>query len=92
MSWQYNSRVFAQTGAAAHADQRILALADNNVFRGYAIAATSSRCGEIVFNTAMTGYQEILTTPSSLFEASTGPHDTENLFVRLVVAMREWRV
>ena len=35
----------------------ILALADNSVFRGRIIAATSSRCGEIVFNTSMTGYQ-----------------------------------
>ena len=35
----------------------ILALADNSVFRGYAIAATSSRCNELIFNTAVTGYQ-----------------------------------
>ena len=39
----------------------ILALADGSVFRGSAIGATGSRCGELVFNTAMTGYQEILT-------------------------------
>ena len=42
----------------------ILALADGSVFRGSAIGATGSRCGELVFNTAMTGYQEILTDPS----------------------------
>ena len=42
----------------------ILALADGSVFRGRAIGATGSRCGELVFNTAMTGYQEILTDPS----------------------------
>lgn len=70
----------------------ILVLADSSIFRGLAIAATSSRCGEIVFNTSMTGYQEILTAPSSLSEASPNPHDTENLFVGFVVVMREWRV
>ena len=42
----------------------ILALADGSVFRGRAIGADGSRCGELVFNTAMTGYQEILTDPS----------------------------
>ena len=42
----------------------ILALADGTVFRGYAIGAQGSSSGEVVFNTAMTGYQEILTDPS----------------------------
>lgn len=42
----------------------ILALADGTVFRGYAIGATGMTSGEVVFNTAMTGYQEILTDPS----------------------------
>ena len=42
----------------------ILALADGSVFRGRAIGADGSRCGALVFNTAMTGYQEILTDPS----------------------------
>ncbi|MBN9422342.1 MAG: glutamine-hydrolyzing carbamoyl-phosphate synthase small subunit [Candidatus Accumulibacter sp.] len=42
----------------------ILALADGTVFRGYAIGAVGSTSGEVVFNTAMTGYQEILTDPS----------------------------
>jgi len=42
----------------------ILALADGSVFRGYAIGADGSTSGEVVFNTAMTGYQEILTDPS----------------------------
>ena len=54
--------------------------------------ATRSHCGEIVFNTDMVGYQEILTAPTSLSEASPNPHDTENLFVGFVVVMREWRV
>ena len=42
----------------------ILVLADGTVFRGIAIGATGSSVGEVVFNTAMTGYQEILTDPS----------------------------
>lgn len=43
----------------------ILALADGTLFKGYSIGATGqSAIGEIVFNTAMTGYQEILTDPS----------------------------
>jgi carbamoyl-phosphate synthase small subunit len=42
----------------------ILVLADGTVFRGYSIGAQAHTCGEVVFNTAMTGYQEILTDPS----------------------------
>jgi carbamoyl-phosphate synthase small subunit len=42
----------------------ILALADGTIFRGQAIGAGGSTSGEVVFNTAMTGYQEILTDPS----------------------------
>ncbi|WP_291995275.1 glutamine-hydrolyzing carbamoyl-phosphate synthase small subunit [Candidatus Accumulibacter sp. ACC003] len=42
----------------------LLALADGTVFRGQAIGAGGSTSGELVFNTAMTGYQEILTDPS----------------------------
>ncbi|MEO7391761.1 MAG: glutamine-hydrolyzing carbamoyl-phosphate synthase small subunit [Ramlibacter sp.] len=42
----------------------ILALADGTVFIGDSIGATGSTTGEVVFNTAMTGYQEILTDPS----------------------------
>ena len=42
----------------------ILALADGTVFRGEAIGATGHTVGEVVFNTSMTGYQEILTDPS----------------------------
>ncbi len=42
----------------------ILALADGSVFRGYSIGAEGIGVGEVVFNTAMTGYQEILTDPS----------------------------
>ena len=42
----------------------ILVLTDGTVFRGTAIGASGSSVGEVVFNTAMTGYQEILTDPS----------------------------
>ncbi|MBL8539938.1 MAG: glutamine-hydrolyzing carbamoyl-phosphate synthase small subunit [Betaproteobacteria bacterium] len=42
----------------------ILALADGTIFRGAAIGAAGETVGEVVFNTAITGYQEILTDPS----------------------------
>jgi carbamoyl-phosphate synthase small subunit len=42
----------------------LLALADGTVFRGRAFGALAEAAGEIVFNTSMTGYQEILTDPS----------------------------
>jgi len=42
----------------------ILALEDGSVFRGRSIGAAGQSSGEVVFNTAMTGYQEILTDPS----------------------------
>lgn len=42
----------------------ILALSDGTIFHGYSIGATGHTIGEVVFNTAMTGYQEILTDPS----------------------------
>ena len=42
----------------------ILALEDGTVFRGQGFGAPASACGEVCFNTSMTGYQEILTDPS----------------------------
>jgi len=42
----------------------VLALEDGTVFRGMSIGASGTATGEVVFNTAMTGYQEILTDPS----------------------------
>jgi carbamoyl-phosphate synthase small subunit len=44
--------------------QAILALQDGTIFRGRSIGADGVSAGEVVFNTAMTGYQEILTDPS----------------------------
>jgi len=54
----------------------ILALADGSVFHGAAIGADGQTVGEVVFNTAMTGYQEILTDPSyaSQIVTLTYPH------------------
>ena len=42
----------------------VLVLADGSIFRGLSIGATGQTVGEVVFNTAITGYQEILTDPS----------------------------
>jgi carbamoyl-phosphate synthase small subunit len=42
----------------------ILALEDGSIFKGIAFGAEASACGEVCFNTSMTGYQEILTDPS----------------------------
>jgi carbamoyl-phosphate synthase small subunit len=54
----------------------ILALADGTIFTGYSIGATGHTIGEVVFNTSMTGYQEILTDPSyrSQIVTLTYPH------------------
>jgi carbamoyl-phosphate synthase small subunit len=42
----------------------LLALEDGTVFRGYGFGAATDQAGELVFNTAITGYQEVLTDPS----------------------------
>jgi carbamoyl-phosphate synthase small subunit len=54
----------------------ILALADGTIFKGVSIGATGHTIGEVVFNTSMTGYQEILTDPSysSQIVTLTYPH------------------
>ncbi len=51
-------------GTSGRTPQAILALADGTVFIGTSIGAPGTTTGEVVFNTAMTGYQEILTDPS----------------------------
>ena len=48
----------------SRAQPAILVLADGSVFRGLSIGADGVTTGEVVFNTSMTGYQEILTDPS----------------------------
>jgi carbamoyl-phosphate synthase small subunit len=56
--------------------QAVLVLADGSIFRGLSIGATGQTVGEVVFNTAITGYQEILTDPSycSQIVTLTYPH------------------
>ncbi len=49
----------------------VLVLEDGSVFRGTSIGADGSSVGEVVFNTAMSGYQEILTDPSYLRQLVT---------------------
>ena len=49
----------------------VLVLEDGSVFRGESIGAPGASVGEVVFNTAMTGYQEILTDPSYLRQLVT---------------------
>jgi len=56
-----NPVLLSLKGTPPHA---ILALADGTVFIGNSIGATGTTVGEVVFNTAITGYQEILTDPS----------------------------
>ncbi len=54
----------------------VLALADGTILQGLGCGASGSALGEVVFNTAMTGYQEILTDPSYMSQilAFTFPH------------------
>ncbi|MBI3230799.1 MAG: carbamoyl-phosphate synthase small subunit, partial [Burkholderiales bacterium] len=49
---------------SGHTVPAILALADGTIFKGVSIGASGHTTGEVVFNTSMTGYQEILTDPS----------------------------
>jgi len=46
------------------AKRAILVLEDGSVYEGYSFGAETSACGEVVFNTSMVGYQEMLTDPS----------------------------
>ncbi|HIK57153.1 MAG TPA: glutamine-hydrolyzing carbamoyl-phosphate synthase small subunit [Synechococcales cyanobacterium M55_K2018_004] len=50
--------------ALATAQPALLVLADGTAFRGWSFGATGTTIGEVVFNTGMTGYQEVLTDPS----------------------------
>ncbi len=73
----------------------ILALEDGTVFRGISIGAAGSSVGEVVFNTAMTGYQEILTDPSYSRQlvtltyphiGNTGVNDADRESARIMAA------
>jgi carbamoyl-phosphate synthase small subunit len=83
--------------------EAVLALADGTVFRGRAFGARAEAAGELVFNTSMTGYQEILTDPSyegqlvamtypQIGNVGVNKHDVESRrpFVRGFV-VREYR-
>jgi carbamoyl-phosphate synthase small subunit len=79
----------------------LLALADGSIFSGISIGADGSTVGEVVFNTAMTGYQEILTDPSyreqivtltypHIGNVGTNPEDAESGKVQLAgLVLRE---
>ena len=58
------------------AERAVLALEDGSIFKGISIGADGVSVGEVVFNTSMTGYQEILTDPSYArqFVTLTCPH------------------
>ncbi len=73
----------------------VLALEDGTVFCGQGIGASGETCGEVVFNTAMTGYQEILTDPSYARQlvtltyphiGNTGCNDQDNESGRVMAA------
>jgi carbamoyl-phosphate synthase small subunit len=81
--------------------QALLALADGSIFHGVSIGANGSAVGEVVFNTAMTGYQEILTDPSyrqqivtltypHIGNVGTNPEDAESSQVHIAgLVLRE---
>src|SRR3984893_3636724 len=56
--------VYVRRGNHSVTVSAVLALADGTIFRGHSIGAAGNTTGEVVFNTAITGYQEILTDPS----------------------------
>jgi len=56
--------VYVREGEVNLSIPAVLALADGTIFRGQSIGAKGNTTGEVVFNTALTGYQEILTDPS----------------------------
>src|ERR1700751_2574955 len=60
----HGSRPFRITPRFAYSMKAILTLEDGSVFHGEGFGACASACGEVCFNTSMTGYQEILTDPS----------------------------
>ncbi|MGH8873703.1 MAG: glutamine-hydrolyzing carbamoyl-phosphate synthase small subunit [Acidimicrobiia bacterium] len=63
-------------GGSSTPPEGLLVTADGTAFRGRSVGAQGSRVGEVVFNTAMTGYQEVLTDPSYAGQVvvMTAPH------------------
>ena len=77
------------------AETALLALEDGTIFCGQGIGASGETCGEVVFNTAMTGYQEILTDPSYARQlvcltyphiGNTGCNEQDNESARVMAA------
>src|SRR5208337_1931930 len=64
MSRATNSQSHASPGWRPRIATGVLALASGETIEGFGVGATGSAVGEVCFNTAMTGYQEILTDPS----------------------------
>ena len=60
----YDSRAGLADWEINVSNTAILALEDGSIFRGTSVGSEGHTTGEVVFNTAMTGYQEILTDPS----------------------------
>ena len=56
------------------AEHAVLALEDGSVFRGYSFGSKNSAVGEVIFNTSITGYQEIVTDPSYAKQIITLTH------------------
>ena len=59
---------------AVKTKKALLALEDGSVFEGYAFGASGSSVGEVIFNTSITGYQEIITDPSYSQQIVTFTH------------------
>ncbi len=69
----------------------ILALEDGSVFHGQGFGARASACGEVCFNTSMTGYQEILTDPSYKAQIVTMTYPHIGNYGVNEVDMESWR-
>ena len=69
----------------------ILALEDGSVFHGEGFGAKASACGEVCFNTSMTGYQEILTDPSYKGQIVTMTYPLIGNYGVNAVDMESWR-
>jgi len=67
---------FGSSASRRRAEQALLVTADGEVFRGWSVGAPGTTVGEVVFNTAMSGYQEVFTDPSYAGQivVMTSPH------------------
>src|SRR5262249_2099903 len=60
----WSNRIYSPSGGITRLNPAVLALEDGTVFEGQSFGAPVERAGEVVFNTAITGYQEVFTDPS----------------------------